>query len=249
MQESPKPSADPAVALDAAFTALRAYGVGSGRGPLMPLDEAVAAAGRNPATRASLEARFVEVVSQQPPVSALAREYVCRQLARIGADASAKALAALLDDKECAEAARSALESIPGERASTVLREQLGRATGVQKAGIAHSLGARRDRGSVAALVALLNDSDRQVVSAAAGALGRIGTLDAAQALNERAARNDGSLTLVLADARLSCAEALLEDGRKADAVTIYKSLADPSHPPQVQLAARRGLLVAVQGK
>lgn len=247
MQDSPHSSTDAGQPLDAAFQALRTYTVGSGRGPLLPLDEAVAAAGRNPSARGELEARLVAFLRQAPPAPVLAREYVCRQLSRIGADPSVKALAALLDDNNTAEAARAALESIPAESASTVLREKLAGSKGAQKAGIAHSLGNRRDRGSVAALAALLDDADRQVATAAAGALGRIGTPEAAQALNQRATRKDNSLDL--ADARLACAEALLTEGRKSEALAIYTSLGDPSYPAQVQLAAKRGLLMAMQRK
>jgi hypothetical protein len=44
-------------------------------------------------------------------------------------------------------------------------------------------------------------------------------------------------------DSRLGCAENLLADGKKVEAMAVYKSLAGDDQPHQVRAAAKRGLL------
>jgi hypothetical protein len=52
-----------------------------------------------------------------------------------------------------------------------------------------------------------------------------------------------------VADACLACAEHLLADGKKAEAIGLYKSLAGEDQPKHVRLAATRGLLAAAGKK
>ena len=52
-----------------------------------------------------------------------------------------------------------------------------------------------------------------------------------------------------VADACLACAERLLGDGKKAEAIVLYKSLAGEDQPKHVRLAATRGLLAAAGKK
>ena len=61
-------------------------------------------------------------------------------------------------------------------------------------------------------LKGLLGDSDPQIASAAAAALGVIGTTDAAKALGAFVKTAPDGLKLAAADAYLACAEALLAD-------------------------------------
>ena len=97
-------------------------------------------------------------------------------------------------------------------------------------------------------MVELLGDSETQIASAAAGALGEIGTADAAKALGAFQAKAPESLKLAAADAYLACAERLLAAGNKAQATMIYMKLAK-SDIRQVKLAAVRGMLAARTAK
>jgi HEAT repeat protein len=238
-------AASAATGLDAALQALESYKDGSSRAALLPIDQAVITSLRDQGLRQQLETRLTALLTK--PISVVAREYICRQLGRMGSAGSVPALAELLAEKELADTARSALESIPGAEATDALRQKLSELSGLQKVGVIQSLGARRDESSVPALERLLQGSDTQIATAAAAALGRIGSAEAARALASQTNLADAAFALEVADARLACAEALSSQGKRSEALAIYKSLVGASQPAQVQLAAKRGLLVSMQ--
>ncbi len=240
-------SAPSSTALEEAFTALRTYQPGSARSVLIPIDEAVVASMPNAEAARRIEQRLVAFLSED--LSVVAREYVCSKLGLIGSAASVPALARWLDDKQLAHSARAALEVMPCPEALKALSEALGKTSGINRIGIINSLRARRASASVKDLAALLKDPDPQVVVAAAAALGEIGTSSASAALAEASASVPEPARQGLADARLVCAERLLASGNKTEAMATYKTLAQPDQPKPVQLAAKRGLLMAMQAK
>jgi HEAT repeat protein len=240
-----KLSADKTASLDKAFAELQSFGWGSSRGSLMPIDDAIPAAFECPDARRDLEARLTQVLQTDAPPPA--KDYACRKLSLIGSSDCVPVLAGLLLDKDMGNAARSALELIPGPEAARGLRESLARLDGVAKVGIINSLGARRDIESLGVLMGLLRDTDPRIATAAAWALGNLGTTSAAKSLQNTPAELSASARLAIADARLSCAERLLNDGQKAEAVALYRSLAEAGQPKHVQLAAQRGLLMAAR--
>ena len=226
-------------ALDQAFVALTSYDLGSSRAALLPIDEAVVASLNNAAARKALEQRLLTPFKSK--LSVAAKEYVCRKLGLIGSSAAVATLAPLLTDPELAHAARSALETMPDLEAAKALRDSVPHAKGPFKIGLLNSLGARRDVGSVPALTALLDDADAPVAGAAAAALGNIGTVEAARALQKFSSKAPESIRLAVADACLACAERLSADGKKAEALLLYESLERSSQPSHVQLAAKLG--------
>ena len=120
--------------------------------------------------------------------------------------------------------------------------------SGEWKIGVIGSLGVRRDEESFSALAALLGDADDGVVRAAALALGHLGTRQAAQALAQ--AQSSGLETKwAITDASLAVAESLLADGKKSDALAIYKRFAGTGQPKYVRLAATRGMLACASNK
>lgn len=241
---SSTPAAPPEAALlDQAFTALTTYDRGSSRGALVPIDDAVEVATADPTFRAELEKRLAAALEAKPP--APARTYLCRRLARIGSTLCVPALAAGLADAETADAARDALEVIPGPEAGQALRARLDGSSARLKAGVINSLGRRRDGSSVPALAALLQDADPEVAAAAAAALGSIGTPEAARILRRCQADPASKLGRWVADARLICAERLLLDGKRKEAAAVYRELTAAPQPRHVQEAARRGLVQA----
>jgi HEAT repeat protein len=235
-----------AAALDQAFEALKTYDWGAERKPLVAIDEAVVATRDDAAARKALEARLAAALKSDIPRDA--KDNVCRTLKTMGTAESVPALASLLENKELSHMARYALERIPAPEAAAALRDGLGKTNGALKAGVAGSLGARRDAASVSALAGALADGDKAVACAAACALGNIGTVDADKALADFASKSPEDLKQPVADARLVCAERLLADGKKAEAAAVYKSLSGPGQSAAVKLAATRGML-KVAGK
>lgn len=239
------PAIDPA-AVDKAFETLKTYDWGQDRNLLAPIDAAVIATHGDVAARKVLETRLAEVL--KTGASRDAKDFACRTLRVIGTAESVPALAALLSDKDLSHMARYALQSMPAPEASAALRDALPGVGGVLKVGVIGSLGAKRDAASVPALAALLGDADKVVASAAAGALGNIGTPEAAKALGGVVKTAPEGVKASVSDGLLICAERLLADGKKAEAMLVYKSLAGEDQPKHVRLAATRGLL-AVAGK
>jgi HEAT repeat protein len=233
--------------LDKAFEALKTYDVGAGRASIMPIDDAVVASLTDTATRKQLERRLIGVL--QTGGSKVAKEYVCSQLRRIGEAESVPALVALLADPALAQAACNALESIACPEAARAIRERLPTLKGLTKAAAITALARRRDAQDVSVLAPLLNDGDVQVSAAAVAALGEIGTNEAAQVLLKYQANVPASVRLAVADALLACAERLLADGKKAEALAVYRTLANPQQPSHVRSAAERGAAMAGKGQ
>jgi HEAT repeat protein len=233
-----------AAAIDAAFETLKTYDWGADRAALNPIDEAIVATQGDPAARRALEKRLVDALAGG--LSRSAQDYVCRKLRVVGTAQSVAALAALLPAEGTSHIARYALERIPDAQAVEALRAALPKAGSKLKPGIIGSLGKRRDTRSIAPIAKLLGDSDLPVARAAAQALALIGTPAAARELNRFAPKASADMRIPVADARLICAEQLLADGKKAEAVAIYRELqGDKSQPAQVKVAALNGMLAA----
>lgn len=229
---------------DQAFEALKSYDWGADPKVLKPIEEAVVSTHGNGAARKELEARLSAVLSSN--VSRDAKDYVCRKLMVVGTASSVPALAALLPDKDHSHMARYALERITAPEAAQALRDALSKLTGALKVGVISSLGARRDATSVAALATLVADDDAAVARAAALALGAIRNREAADALANAKPAADAKPAVT--DATLACAEGLLTEGNKLQALAVYKTLAGDIQPKHVRLAATRGML-ACAGK
>jgi len=238
---------DPA-SLDKPFDVLKAFDWGGDASAFQPIDAAVVVAHADPAARADLEKRLAALLGAG--TSRAAKEYVCRKLSLIGTAASVPSLAALLPEKEHSHMARFALERINAPEAADSLRKALGAVTGDLKIGMISSLAGRGDSASVPLLAALLS-GESQTAIAAADALGRIHSPEAAGALASATATHPAA-TAAIIDARLACAEALLRQGKRAEATAIYKSLADASAAgttptaKAARLAAARGLLACL---
>jgi HEAT repeat protein len=162
-----------------------------------------------------------------------------------GSEFSVPALAPLLNAPAFATAARNALEAIPGRHATKALRDSLSKVEGLQKVGVIHSLGARRDADSVRALASLLKASRPEVAAAAAAALGDIATAKSAKALSAFLPKAPVTVRPHLADALLKCAEGLLATGARVDAGKIYRTLDSTAQPAHVRFAAALGLKAA----
>ncbi len=168
----------------------------------------------------------------------------CRQLSRIATKEAVPTLAALLADEKLSHMARYALEPIQDPSVDDALRAALGKVQGRPRLGVIGSLGVRRDAKAVDALAGLLGEAD--AAQAAARALGNIGTLAAAKALQAALPDASGGKQLAVCEGLLRCAEALAADGQKAPSQAIYdrlRGVADAPH--QVRAAALRGAILA----
>ena len=176
----------------------------------------------------------------------LAEKWVAvRQLARVGTREAVPKLAALLPDEHLNYLARYALEAIPDPSVDEALREALGKLDGRQLAGVITSIGTRRDALAVEALSKFLSRSDAALVSATIAALGNIGTVPAAKALEGAFANGQPSIKPAICASILQCAEALRVHGNRAEAIEIYNWLRASKASPELDAAAVHGLLLA----
>jgi len=196
-----------------------------------------------PAAAGAREAELIAVL--RSPAAVHEKADACRELARVGTAAAVPALAALLADEQLAHMARYGLEPIPGPAVDAALRAALGRLQGRLLAGVIDSLGVRRDKLATAALTALLKAPDPEVARSAAQALGRLGTPEAGQALQNALAGGTTAVPLAVYDGIFRCAEALAAQGERAPAMRLYDALRrQPQLPPQVQIGAWRGAIL-----
>ena len=190
----------------------------------------------------------------------LAEKWVTvHQLARTAAGDMAPRLGLLLPNEERGHMGRYVLEVIPDPSADAALRETLvtfdktvhpsytmGRHWRIHRramAGVITSIGVRRDALAVKPLSHFLSHPDPEVVSATVAALGNIGTLSAAQALEGAFTNGQESIFPELDAALIQCAEAMRLEGHRAEAIAIYNW---PAHVrPQFHDAAVRGLILA----
>ena len=236
-------------AVDKAFAELPKYDWGSSREVLNTIDDAVVKSHGDEPARADLETRLLAVLGAADSTGA-AKQYCCRKLAMIGTVKAVPVLEPLLADKDLSHMARCALERIPGDEASKALAAAAGKLAGPLKIGMINSIGARRDAGSTPMLVALLKDSDPQVASAAAAAIGRIGDVAAAGGFNGAAGPLMDYLAAAPKETQAAAYDAALElatgliGADKAAAAGIFEKLYAADRPIRVRCAALKGLAV-----
>jgi len=235
-------------AVDKALETFKTYDWGADREALKPIDQAIVATQGDAAARKALEKSLVDALAGGI-ISRSAQDYVCRKLRVVGTAQSVEALAALLPAEETSHIARYALERIPDEKAAEAMRDALPKVSSKLKPGIIGSLGVRRDKKSIMVISNLLGDSDIQVAKAAAQSLGLIGTSAAAKELSKFAKKASANMKMPVADACLVCAEQLLAEGEKSEAVALYKELRGDDQPTRVKAAAMKGMLTAATKK
>jgi len=197
---------------------------------------AAAAAPDDAAARRKRETELIRML--KGPASVAEKDKACRELQVIGTPACVSALAALLTEDELSHMARYALEPMPYPQAGKALRDALGKTRGAVKVGVIGSLGFREDKQAIGDLIPLLGDRDPAVAGAAAAALGRIGTPEAAKALAAFRAKAGTTLRGVAAEASLTAAQRLVAQGEGGAAAAICEALQSPQWPAHVRLGA-----------
>ena len=203
---------------------------------LYRLREYVLAHNKSEASRAACEQELLAglgAATQSYAVLAL-----CRALRLVGSEDSVPALEKLLANEETTDAARYALEKIPGAAAEAALLRSLGATQGQIRIGIVSSLGQRRSPEAVDPLAALIFDPDAEIARAAVISLGRIGGAAASAALAEAYGKAEGALKTELAYALLGSIDLQIADRDFPAALALADKLL--AAPPEALPAALR---------
>ncbi len=169
----------------------------------------------------------------------------CEKLAVVGTKKAVPLLAKMLSSKKFAHYARFGLEPIPDPAVDEALREAMGKLHGMLLVGVMNSIGVRRDTAAIEGLAAHLEDADAEVATAAAAALGRIGTPQAAKILTGALPRAPAAERARVADSCLRCAETLLAAGKRDEAVAVYDAVREVKLPKYAHIAATQGAILA----
>ncbi len=184
---------------------------------------------------------------QNPDATVFQKAKACQRLAVIGTKDAVPALAALLPDEHLNAYARSGLEGIADPSVDAALRDAATKLKGRPLVGVIDSIGQRKDAQAVGLLKGFLANTDATVASAAAGALGRIGTTDAANALKE-ALTKGSPVKNWIADGCIACTDGLMAGGKKAEAVALFAAVAKADVAKHIKAAALGGQMRIEQG-
>lgn len=224
---------------------VKTYDWGQSRLALTEVSDIIKEAHGSPAELNKIEKSLLDVLTSD--ATRAGKQFVCRELSIIGTDESVPVLGNMLTDEETSDMARYALERIPGQAVNEVLRKALRKAKDKPQVGIINSLGQRRDRRAVRALSRLIDNSDETVAAAAAAALGQIADSRATEALAEAKDKTSGKLQMLVLDSYLRCADQLVVEGKRAEALAIYKELQKEDMPKPIRTAALAGMLNATK--
>ncbi len=161
-----------------------------------------------------------------------------QRLGESGSKEAVPALAALLGNERLSTYARHGLETVADPSADDALLAALPKLKGDLRIGVINSLGKRRTAKAGPALTRLMYGADVNLACAAASALGHIGGAASAKELQAALPKTKGMTRNAVADATLICAERLLADGMREQAMALYTFLSAPSTPKPARLAA-----------
>jgi HEAT repeat protein len=171
-----------------------------------------------------------------------ARVWLLKQLERIGRAECVDAVAAIVNDKS-AEVSDGAIRCLAANQSSGATAALIACLRGADikaRVGIMNALGYRRDPFAVEALKKQYLSANADVIRAAAGALGQIGTVEAIAELS-RAHKAPGPIGTSATDALLLCADRLVIAGQLKKAAAIYEELSGKDERRPVRLAALEG--------
>jgi HEAT repeat protein len=189
---------------------------------------------------ATMDASGLNRILKDPASTEFQKAKACQRAGELASKETVPALAALLDNEHLSVYARYGLEPIADPSADEALRAALAHLKGMRLIGVINSIGKRRDAKAQPALVKLLHGSDIDIARAAASALGSIG---AAKDLLAVLPKSTGLLKVAVADASLVCAERLLAEGKRNEALALYTSLSSTDVPKPARLAAMNGII------
>ncbi|MBN2206719.1 MAG: hypothetical protein JW742_04890, partial [Candidatus Aminicenantes bacterium] len=199
-----------------------------------------------PADRDAFETRFIAFLEgEATPAGKMA---VCRELRSVGTERSVPALAGLLTAPETSDAARYALEKIPGAAADKALIDALHTTSEAVRLGVISSLANRGSRAAVSELAEIVLKGDGSSVPAAATALGAVGGPDASKSLYNFLGITSGEVKSCVASSLLLCAEEFLRAGDPAAAAPLFDRILKSRLPEPIRRAAFKGTVRAAGG-
>ena len=227
--------------LEAILEDLRTYDFAAGVGAPLALRAYVFAHKDDPRARRATETALLEFIQASPGPAPGGLMAACRALGLIGGPDAVPALAGLVIKPETTDAARYALERIPGAEADAALVAALDRTQGDVRRGLVFSLGARRTAAAVPTLSRLAGGKDAVLAADSIKALGKIGGPEAVKALTVSLGRSGPAFKSEAASALLAAAEGSLEGGDKAGAASIYDKVFASGAPAVARQAAFKG--------
>ena len=197
-----------------------------------------------PATKQEVD-KLVAVIKSNAEIKE--KMDACRLLSIVGTKDAIAPLVALLGDEQLSHMARYGLEPIPESAVDDAFRNALGKLKGRPLVGVIGSIGVRRDAKAVEPLKAMLmqHDLDDDVTSAIVRALGKIGNLEASEILTTALEHTSGENQLAVCEGLFRCAESLVSQGKRREAVAIYDQMRKLNSPHQVRAGALRGAILA----
>jgi HEAT repeat protein len=199
------------------------------------------------AAAAYKQADLIAVLQSDSPPSEKA--ITCKRLAIYGDGKAVPALAPLLADIQLASWARIALEAIPDPAADAALREAAGKLKGRLLIGTINSIGVRRDEKAIPVLAGKLADADADVASAAAVALGHIGSDAAVKPLPPLLTKAPAKVRPAVAEGCILAAEKRLSEKNFSEALVLYNAVRSAKVSKQKSLEAIRGAILAMQSE
>ncbi len=220
---------------------LKAMEFDKSRVPFIQAEKLINESVADPSAREVITHRLAELLDSEEATS-WCKDFVLRQMERIGTDQQVPAIAAFLTDEKLGQMARYALEGIRTESAQQAMMDALDETDGHLRIGLIHSLGRTSADKAVADIEGFLSSSDVKTAVAAAWALGQIGTQQAAASIEDAMNREaETEVNTALAEAYLLCAEAYQQAG--GDAEAMFDTLLEDRNPPNVRAAALRNIV------
>lgn len=192
---------------------------------------------------ATLDAAALIGILKDPASSEFRKAKACVRVGELGAKEAVPVLSTLLTDPHLSAYARYGLEPIADSSADDALRAALPKLKGSLLIGVVNSIGKRRDAKASPTLVKMMLGPDSDLARAAAAALGNIGGVPSAKELKSAVGKISGVTRVAVADAALICAERLLADGKRSEALDLYASLSAPDIPKPMRLAAMNSII------
>jgi HEAT repeat protein len=192
---------------------------------------------------ATMDAAGLIRILNDPSASEFQKAKACMRAGELGLKEAVPALAALLSNEHLAAYGRYGLEPIEDAAAADALRAALPKLKGKFLVGVIDSVGKRRDAKAAPILAKMIYDPDTEVAKAAATSLGKIGNLFAVEQLQAALGKTKGVVRMAVADGALICAERLLEDGKRDQAMALYAALTVPDMPKPARFGAMQGII------
>jgi HEAT repeat protein len=158
----------------------------------------------------------------------LGRAWMLRQLERIGREEAVPQVAKLLNDKDALvrESARRALQKNPANEANTAIQKAIGSADAAWRVALINALAERRDPSNLDTLLQEAASPSDEVRTAAVIGLAKLGNPSGLPAIESAMTRGTPRARRIAGDCRLQLAEALVAQGDRTAALTIYKKAA-----------------------